>query len=82
MLNVPRSLGGDFKTLAGALGMTTEDIKLISERQNPADEVITWLETRKYATTTYFRQILQKINRDDVVEELDSVHKPGTQILL
>ena len=82
MLNVRRLLGGDFKTLADELGMTNQDIKLISEEKNPAEEVMTWWETRKCATTHYFRQILQKMGRDDVVEELDRVHQPGTQISL
>ena len=82
MLNVERFLGGDFKTLAGELGMTNQNIKLISERGNPTEEVLTWWETKKCATTHYFRQILQKMGRDDVVEELDRVHQPGTQISL
>ena len=55
MLNVIRTLGGDFKTLAGSLGRTTQEIRLISDQNDPADEVLMWWETQNSATVQNLR---------------------------
>ena len=79
MLNVRRQLlGGDFKTLAGLVEMSNEDIKLISDKDNPAEEVLSWWETQNSATMEAFQLKLQEMERHDIVEVLEK----GTNILL
>ena len=79
MLNVPRQLlGGDFRTLAGLVEMSNEDIKLISDKDNPADEILTWWETQNFATMEAFQLKLQEMERHDIVEVLEK----GSNILL
>ena len=79
MLNVTRTLGGDFMTLAGVIGMSTRDIKLISDRKNPADEVLMWWETQSSATVQNLRLKLQGMRRDDIVEALEKYQEPCDQ---
>lgn len=68
MLNVRRDFEGDFKTLAGILGMSTRDISLISYERDPANEVITWWETQNSATIEAFEYKLREIGRSDIEE--------------
>ena len=78
MLNVRRQLGGDFRTLAGLVQMSNEDIKLISDKDNPAEEILSWWETQNSATMDAFQLKLQEMERHDIVEVLEK----GTNILL
>ena len=81
MLNVIRTLGGDFKTLAGSLGMTTQEIRLISDQNDPADEVLMWWETQNSTTVQNLRLQLKDMRRDDVVELLEEDQKLGKYIV-
>ena len=78
LLNARRTLGNDFRTFAGKLGMSNEDIKLISS----AEEVLTWFEKNPTATVQNLLKILKRMKRDDVVDLLEGNRKLGGYILL
>ena len=82
LLNVRRTLGNDFRTFGAKLGMSNEDIKLISSAKDPAEEVLTWFEKKTTATVQKFLEILKRMKRDDVVDLLEGNHKLGGCILL
>lgn len=66
-------------TLAGVIGMSTRDIKLISDRKNPADEVLMWWETQNSATVENLRLKLQGMKRDDIVKALEKYQERRDQ---
>ena len=69
-LNVPRSLGGDYKTLAASLIMSSTDINLIEKKDNPAEEVLKWWETKGQATVGKLQSLFEEIKRHDLVSIL------------
>ena len=79
LLRVERTFGGDFRSLAGDLRMDNSKIQVISKKDNPADEVLTWWEPQRSATVQKFREILVRMKRDDVVEILDREYPTGTE---
>ena len=79
LLRSKKTFGGDFRTLAGNLGMENSKIQVISEKDNPADEVLTWWETQSSATVQKFREVLVRMKRHDVVEILDREYPTGTE---
>ena len=66
-LNVPRSLGCDYKTLAALLIMSSTDINLIEKKDNPAEEVLKWWETDDQATVGKLQSLFEEMTRDDLV---------------
>ena len=82
LLNARRTLGNDFRTFACKLGMSNEDIKLISSAKDPAEEVLTWFEKKPTATVQNLLEILKRMKRDDVVDLLEGNRKLGGYILL
>ena len=70
-LDVRHTLGGDFRTLAAMVGMLNEDIELTSQRNEPTEEVLKWWGKKKEATVPKLRQILEEMERDDVIQILD-----------
>lgn len=73
-LNVPRPLGGDYKTLAGLIRMPNDKIQLAGRKEDPAEQVLAWYETKtSEASISNLRKILlhKKMRREDVVEILD-----------
>ena len=81
LLGPKRPLGGDYRTLAGILGMRNSEVKFISERENPAGEVLTWWEPQSSATVQKFREVLVQMKRDDVVEILDREYPTGMETM-
>ena len=76
-LNTPRLLGGDFRQLAGLVGIPNDEIHLIAKRDNPAEEVMLWWEPKPSATVAQLRDYLTSMQRSDLVEILDSCPSPG-----
>lgn len=70
-LNIKIEFGGDFKTLAAELKMSSDAINTISERTNPAEEILKWWEPKKEATVKNLLKILKTIERDDVIDILN-----------
>ena len=79
-LNVPRSLGGDYKTLAGLIKMENYMIRIIETKNNPAEEVLHWWETQSSATVPNLRKHFEKMRRDDLVNILDDCSSPGMRM--
>ena len=77
LLNVKSSVGSHVETLAHELGMTINDVWLVSQRNNPAEEVLKWWKQRKSATVEAFREILKKMQRDDALAVLDEEEQLG-----
>lgn len=78
MMDERRQLGGDFRDLAGRIGMSTQKIRLISQKENPTEEVITFWETRKEAAVDKLIEIMRLMKREDVVSFLEGELKSGT----
>ena len=70
-LNINMPIGGDFKTFAGKIEMPIEDVMLISQQPNPAEEIFKWWWPKKEATVVNLRKILKEMPRDDILEILD-----------
>ena len=64
-------IGGDFKTFAGEIEMPYDDVLLISQQTNPAEEIFKWWLRKKEATVVNLRKILKNMKRDDILEILD-----------
>ena len=79
LLNVKSSVGSNVETLAGELGMKTEDVWLVSQKENPAEEVLKWWIPRKSATVEVFREILKKMERADALAVLDKEEQLGAK---
>ena len=75
-LNAPRLLGGDFKELAGLIGIPNDEIHFIVTRNDPAEEVMSWWEPKPSATVTQLQDYLTRMERPDLVEILDSRPSP------
>ena len=70
-LNIIMPIGGDFKTFAREIEMPYDDVILISQQTNPAEEIFKWWWTKKEATVLNLRNILKRMARDDILEILD-----------
>ena len=77
MLNVKSSVGSCVETLAGELGMEINDVWLVSQGNNPAEEVLKWWKQRKSATVEAFREVLKKMKRADALAVLDEEEQLG-----
>ena len=77
LLNVKSSVGSHVETLAHELGMTINDVWLVSQRNNPAEEVLKWWIPQKSATVERFREILKRMQRDDALAVLDEEEQLG-----
>ena len=77
LLNVESTVGSNGMTLAGELGMKINDVWLVSQKNNPAEEVLKWWTPRKSATVERFREILKKMQRADVLAVLDQEEQLG-----
>ena len=76
LLNVESAVGSDFRRLAGELGMKISDVWLLSQKDNPTEEVLKWWIPQKTATVNKFREILIGIERHDVLGVLDGDEQP------
>ena len=76
-LNVKSAAGDDFRALAGELKMKTSDVRLLSQKDDPTDEVLKWWEPQKSATVKEFREILMRIKRTDVLAIIDERKEEG-----
>ena len=71
-LNVPRCLGGDYKTLAALLNMSSTRIQVLEKKDDPANEVLKWWETVGHATVDELQRLFVKMRRDDLVLILEN----------
>ena len=76
LLNVEVAVGSDFRRLASELGMKISDVWLLSQKDNPTEEVLKWWIPQKTATVNKFREILIRIERHDVLGVLDGDEQP------
>ena len=77
LLNVKSTVGYDFETLAGELGMKTGHVRLVSQTENPAEEVLKWWIPQKSSTIEAFREILKRMQRHDALAVLDEEKQLG-----
>ena len=77
MLNVKSTVGNDFDTLAGELGMKTGHVRFVSQKENPAEEVLKWWMPQESATVEAFREILKRMQRHDVLAVLNEEKQLG-----
>ena len=70
-LNIKIRTGGDFKTFAAEINMSYDDITLVSQEQNPTDEIFKWWCPKREATVVNLQKILQKMERYDILKILD-----------
>ena len=80
LLNVKSAVGDDYRALAGELGMKTSDVRLLSQKDDPTDEVMKWWEPQKSATVKEFREILMRMQRHDVLAIIDEGKQEGKKI--
>ena len=70
-MNIEHDLGGDYRELAGRLGMTNDDIILLSQRKNATESILVWAERKAENTVGKLRKIFLEMKRDDCVEIID-----------
>ena len=56
--------------------MKTSNVWLLSQKDNPAEEILKWWEPQTSATVNKFREILIRMQRHDVLEILDGDRQP------
>ena len=79
-LNIASTAGGDYRYLAGHFGMSSDDIHLISRKENPTNEVLKWVGGIPQNTAAKLRETLVKMKRYDCVKIIDEKYKcVGTQ---
>lgn len=75
---------GDWKTLAGKLGVSNDDVRRIEttsdggggggdRRVVPGEEVLKLWRRKEQSTIRVLRQVLGEMNRDDVIRRLDDM---------
>ena len=69
-LNIRSAIGGDFKMLGAHLNMPNDDIAIISQKDDPAEEIFKWWEPKREATVGKLQQILRGMGRDDILDIL------------
>ena len=70
-LNIRRVIGGDFKTLAAMLNMSNDDIAIISQKDDAAEQLFRWWELKREATVGKLQKILRRMRRDDILDILN-----------
>ena len=74
-LDVKKSVGGDYRYLAAYFDMSTEDIDLISEKDDRTKEVLSYVGRNPTNTVSKLREIFVEMERDDCVAIIDSKYK-------
>ena len=74
-LDVKKSVGGDYRFLAAYFDMSTEDIDLISEKDDRTKEVLSYVGRNSTNTVSKLREIFVKMERDDCVAIIDEKYK-------
>ena len=70
-MNIDLGLGGDYRKLAARLGMTNDEIILLSQRKNATESILVWAEQKPENTVGTLRKIFFQMGRDDCVEIID-----------
>ena len=74
-MNIEHDLGGDYRDLADRLGMTNDDIILLSQRKNATESILVWAERKNENTVGKLRKIFLEMERDDCVEIIDKSYE-------
>ena len=74
-LDVKNSDGGDFRYLAAYFDMSTQDIDLISEKDDRTKKVLSYIGGNPANTVSKLREILVEMERDDCVAIIDKKYK-------
>ena len=74
-MNIEHDLGGDYRELAGRLGMTNDDIILLSQRKNATESILVWAERKAENTVGKLRKIFVEMERDDCVGIIDKSYE-------
>ena len=69
-LNIRSVIGGDFRILAGELNMPNDDIAIISQKDDAAEQLFRWWEPKREATVGKLQEILRRMERDDILDIL------------
>ena len=70
-LDIKNAVGGDFRHLAALFDMLSENIELISQRyQEPTKEILQRWGAKREATVQNMLNVLQKMEREDVMDIL------------
>ena len=72
MLLRPHAPGKDWKTLAGHMGFTIQEIRYFEEERDPVEKVLTKWSLLKHenATTSKLLYFLRQMGRLDVIEDI------------
>ena len=65
LLDIPRTLGGDYRTLASKLGYDTNDVALFKNSNNPTKEMLNDWGTKPQNTVLSLMVIVKEMNRHD-----------------
>lgn len=71
-LNVESLLGGDWKTMAGKMDFTADDVRTFSTEKNPTDAVLVCWRMDTANDLTRLVEILNEMGRKDVVKGIKS----------
>ena len=74
-LDVKKSDGGDYRYLAAHFDMSTQDIDLISEKDDRTKEVLSYIGGNPANTVSKLREILVEMERGDCVAIIDKKYK-------
>ena len=70
-LNIKNVVGGDFRTLAAELGMSNDDIDIITQRSvDPTRDILRWWSSTSEASVQNLLNVFEKMRRDDLVRIL------------
>ena len=81
-LDIREDYGGDFRTLAAHLDMSSDDLDLISQERNPTHKVLRWWGRNPENTVSKLREVLMEMGRLDCVKILDEIPETGMGFLM
>ena len=70
-LDIKHCTGGDYRELAAHFDMPNDDIITISQKPDPTESVLQWVERNPKNTILKLREILQTMGRGDCVMIID-----------
>ena len=74
-MNIEHDLGGDYRDLADRLGMTNDEIILLSQRKSATESILVWAERKAENTVGKLGKIFVDMERDDCVGIIDKSYE-------
>ena len=74
-MNIKHDLGGDYRDLADRLGMTNDEIILLSQRKSATESILVWAERKAENTVGKLGKIFVDMERDDCVGIIDKSYE-------